>query len=832
MEVVDGKYGPVAAVCVESATDAFDLELVDDSKQVLAAQQIKTRQLSDTWPPSEIVAMLNAFGTSDCGSQTHFEIVLGGRLGPSGEALRDTLQKARTLDDPGAFATKASDKLTASAAAIAPRTRLIVDPTPTSMLLSSAKKHVVAHLGVPGFDAVNEADNIVQRLYMLITDRAGQPRPDDRLVHLDEIRATFHGAFVIAAGRWDIDTKASYVDAIVARPESQAVRTDLRPLRTPIEHAAGVEVSQVELSALFPRENPRISLVSGQSGSGKSTLTDSVRRHGAAATSTVVVVVDAQRFVPGRFWALISDAVAATLERPASMQLILGFLGDADSLLVLDSVSEIPEGSLTELAAEIRAVVSAQAHCQIALFGRDPAVLNSVVPAGVDRSAYHLVGVLPDGQRELVTRVLADAGSTNGEDRVFTVIQRIRYALGSASSVPYLLTMAAELVARGFDIKGRAQMYTIFTEEMARVTGVVNLQVSLLGLGIVFSELLGRGARQCDQFDWNVLLKAAAAQLGDSGIPTSAEQLRQVALRGGFVAYEDYNQTVRPAHDSLADFVSAMAMAKGIVSPPTRIASNDYLRLRFLAEISGVTDEIASLICRDLPLVVAEFAEHDRGTLSDKSPAIATEFCGALMPEVIDGDVGVKIATDSARSLATLGHSPAAYIPIAELVEASNGSGVREFRGGAFAAAERLWQSYLSSSLAATGYPSKIPDTAEKAAEALRVHDNETRAHVTRIANDLVRIDLRQSLIDSAMPEPATIKIRATMSQSSPYWPTVYLRSTSTSVELCEHFDDDIDEDLKVGWSSVDAIVSKTPLDTARGLIRNALNELANYPWL
>ncbi|NNH69113.1 hypothetical protein HLB23_04365 [Nocardia uniformis] len=828
LEAVDGQYGPVAAICVESETDAFDLELLDETKSLIAAQQIKTRQLSDSWGPAEIIAILNSFDTVHAAGDALFGITLGGRLGPRGEGLRDALERAHALSTTEPLLNVTGDKLTAAAATIAMRTRLIVDPTPTSALLNAARKQVIAHLGSPGFDAVSEADDIVHRLYMLVTERASQPRPEDRLVVLDDVRTAFHGAFVSTAGRWDISTKEAYFEAINGLPESRAVDVDLRRLRTPIEQAAGVEAAQVHLADLIDHRDHRLSLVSGQSGSGKSTLSDSMRRLGAAHSSTAVLLVDAQRYVPGRFWVLVSDAAAATLNRPSSIELARGFLADPDSILVLDSVSEIPESTRHELTAEIHHAVSSRPHCEIVLIGRDPAVLNSVVPVGVERSAYQLVGVPPDGQQKIVARVVADIDSSH---QAFGVIEKIRYALGSASAVPYLLEMAAQLVARGFDIKGRAQMYTVFAAEMARKTGVVNLQISLLGLGIVFSELLTRGLRQCDQFDWSILLNSAADRLRTSGIDISADELRRVAIRGGFVAYEDYDQIVRPAHDSLADFVSALALSKGVVDAPTSVDSNDYLRLRFLVEMAGIADEIAILVCRDLPLAVAEFAQFEYPNLTPDAPSIATNLCRILLPEHMTADAAVQMSSGSKRNLTTLGRAPSCYVSAPELAESSASSGLFEFRGGPLSAAERIWRAHLDSRLTATGYPAQIPTTAEKAAEAVREHTAETRRQLRLIVDATIRADLRTRVLELATPEPCLIKILMRRSDSEPYWPVIYLSSGATTVELCEDFPD-ADEQAKRGWGSVDSILRTTPADTARDLVRKALNDLADWRWL
>ena len=71
-----------------------------------------------------------------------------------------------------------------------------------------------------------------------------------------------------------------------------------------------------------------------------------------------------------------------------------------------------------------------------------------------------------DQRDDLVADVIGPLGATDVAT-IRSISAKAGYALKAAANVPYLLRMAAELIWRGFDIHGRAQMYTVFTQDIA-----------------------------------------------------------------------------------------------------------------------------------------------------------------------------------------------------------------------------------------------------------------------------------------------------------------------------------------------------------------------------
>jgi hypothetical protein len=85
--MLDGESPDVTSISVESKEDAFDLELRNASGSLIKSRQIKTRQLDRTWAPSDVYPLLRRWATLMRPPSATFELVLGGRVGPTGERL-------------------------------------------------------------------------------------------------------------------------------------------------------------------------------------------------------------------------------------------------------------------------------------------------------------------------------------------------------------------------------------------------------------------------------------------------------------------------------------------------------------------------------------------------------------------------------------------------------------------------------------------------------------------------------------------------------------------------------------------------------------------------
>jgi hypothetical protein len=829
--MLDEEHPDVTSIGVESKEDVFDLELRDASGSLIKSRQIKTRQLDRTWAPSDVYPLLRRWATLVRPPSATFELVLGGRVGPTGERLIDAVHAAGE-GNPSQLADIADSQLSASEIEAAARVRITVDPTPTNSLLTAGTQQALAFLADPrtGRDALDQADALMGRLYMLVTQRAGSRNEAERIVTRSEMMALFGLAEETLRGRWDPPAIADYINSVLSRTPQSTVEVDLRRQSTPIERATGrAEAQSVTLTELL--DNPTHTLLAGQSGSGKSTAADTLRRMSAAA-GRAAIIVNSEAYIPGRLTALVCNALSISTGHPVPLAVGRGVLNDESAIVIFDGTSEMAPGQRQPFVEELASRTGSRRSCRVMLIGRDVAILNSVLPHYVPRLAYILRGIRADKRDELVENVIRPLGATDVGD-VHRVSAQALHALKGAAYVPYLLRIAAELIWYGFDIKGRAQMYTVFTQEMAARRGLVDLQFCLLGLGIAFSRLLDDGHRQCDQFDWRQLLDEAAAVLHGFNISIDASIIESAALQGGFVAYEEYDQTVRPAHDSLADYFAALAHHKRIAELPASVTDNDSLRMRFLAELSGVEQPVGELVTQCIPLSCVEISQFDTADLSTRSPVEITQYLQNLLtgtahsPQVVQ----IGIAPDGkAFGFLNAGSDPT-IIPPDLIVETGLKHGMIEVVGGSLRVAVALWRSVLRDYLSTSGPGWQIPTSAEGAVDALRRHRDETAQAIERIISAGFPEACRHTLLSLATPEPIDFVIRPTMNPDEPRWPMLWRPSTHWQVTVGD-FDEWSSAGEHTGWGSVDSVVRNSPIHTAKKHVNDAVNEAVDLPWL
>ena len=99
LEAVGLLYDPGAiAIRVEGLDDIVDLEIFDAREEVLAAEQYKVRADAYTWGQEELLAVLRRWAALPAAPTAEFEFVTDGRLGPTGERVRDALARAANGD--------------------------------------------------------------------------------------------------------------------------------------------------------------------------------------------------------------------------------------------------------------------------------------------------------------------------------------------------------------------------------------------------------------------------------------------------------------------------------------------------------------------------------------------------------------------------------------------------------------------------------------------------------------------------------------------------------------------------------------------------------------
>lgn len=520
------------------------------------------------------------------------------------------------------------------------------------------------------------------------------------------------------------------------------------------------------------------------------------------------------------------------MNTPVSGSVGRAILGDVTATVILDGVAELPAPLRHELSDDLRVLIASGGGSKIILIGRDAAILNSVPPASSPRSAFVLRGIARPGREQLVRAVLSTLGETN-DRRVQEVAAQAEYALREAASIPYLLNMAAQLLGRGFPFNSRAQMYQIFIEEMARRAGVVDLQLSLISLGVAFAELLDMGQRQCEQFEWKQLLFRASETMAEAHISISPECIEYAAFRGGFVAAENYFQIIFPAHDSLADFFAALAHSKKISKLPADLTVNDTLRAIFLSEMSGVSSDLGNKIARNLPFVSISVAENDKDIHVEDGPSYALHLVNTFAPSHDIESICMWEGANQARYLVLNSGSESKWISADEGLERAASHRVLEFQGGPFSAAVAVWKMILKCALAHTDSGWAVPTTSDSAVKAMVRHTECTKDAVTELVISLIGERWQELVLGMATPAPLSIVVPPEPQVSTPYWPISYRKAETERHDVHIGRVEEWEEaGQRSGWGSIDSILRKSPRDTARDLVKAAINELVDIPWI
>jgi hypothetical protein len=828
--MLDGERPDIFAVQVESRHDLFDLELLDSNAKALAAVQIKSRQLDDVWTPSDIYPLLKKWSATVERPPGGLELLLGGRMGPAGAKLQGALRSA-AAGDLTDLRELAVDRLNLAEVESAAAVHVVVDPTPTASLITAGTQQAMSLLPDPrtGPDARAEADAILGSLNLLVQRRASLGDDSRRIVTRQEVADFFGLDGQGSAEIWESSLRSEYSGRVLGLGRPKTVAEDLRSQISPIQRAAGqTDAKKIELTDLLKRSEHI--LLSGQSGTGKSTAAARLR-YEACIAGELVVVANAEAFIPGRLAALVSNALTLVLDRPIGIAAGRAVLADPSVKIVFDGASEMTTDQRTPFAEELSARIHSPISCRVVLVGRDPAVLNSLLPREVPRSAFVLKGIQAEQREELVKQTLTSKGRP--ADDVRRIAAQAAHALKDAASVPYLLAMAAELISYGFDIKSRAQMYYGFIEQMAERQGLVRLQFCSLGLGIAFNELLNEGRRQCDQFTWAQLLAKASALLALHNVGIDAGEIESTARKGGFVSYENYDQTVRPVHDSVADYFSALALNAELATVPAEVTENDALRMRFLAELAGVSTSVAGLLTTGIPFASVEISQFDGSSLAADTPAQVMQLVGNVLGgsdlrpqsvqigETADGRVFVLRGVGDVSRL----------LDPADVAKSILKYGARETRPGPLRIAVTLWKQILEEQLELERISGRIPDSDAAAIAAVEDHNTRTHDAIEVLVARLFPQSCRSRVLQLALPEPLDIAIRPGRRADEPYWPMIWRSSGEWRIELVD-FDVWKAGGEHSGRGSVDSVVRKSPLDTAKESIVKAVNELVDSPWL
>ena len=823
----------LGAIRVEGVEDVMDIEVHALDGTVVLAKQVKVRGEGYSWGKKALLDVMRVWANLDIAAGTAFEFLTDGRLGPSGMEVSAALEAAADGSF-GQLAGLLNEAESSPICEILSRARVRQEATGVETVLLEAEREVRALL--PGArtraDLAEQASQAVDRLYRLLSVRAGEGDDDARIVTRAEIADVLGGlAHLSEPDRWPGTLRDTYQKATASQIEQSSVMPRLVSLQGDAE-AVGASGGTLALSEILASSGPVI--LAGGTGTGKTTAARLLRREAGSAGKTVVVG-HAETYVPGRLEALVADALSAIVGRELSAVTGRQVLNDPDVLLVIDGVSEVPVAVWMALRDELRAPVATLSGARVLVAGRDVAVLGSVLPTSVAPMRYQLAGLGSSQRRELVRRSIATHGDLAKVDdhAVHRLASQVERPLGDAAGNPMLFTMALELVGEGIAFTDRASMYQATLARLAERGGAAGIDVTAAALGIVFASLLDEGRRYANPYEWARLVAEAVGRLRTAHVTVDESTVLDAAQRSGLITPIGHTQTLAPIHDSFADFLAGAAHARRLAPLPEKLESYDEQRALFAAEAGGVTAELAELAARDLPFLTVGMADHDKRPLDDDGPNEVTALLGLLAP--VEESRAARLWRDGQRIVASLVDDVPAWVDPEEgrTLLRSYRTAVCGPGEGPLAVAVRLWRLILVDRLELP--PSMRPshvDSLEKACDALELHAAAEVVALTDLVGSIVPPGKDGVLTTAVGPFGLTaVVLPAREGPGGTYWPVTYRRTAEVRIQTGagERPESHLQHS---GSTSVDHLIRQTPAESASARVRAAINTMTTGRWL
>ncbi|MDR7172538.1 hypothetical protein J2W56_006303 [Nocardia kruczakiae] len=816
-------------VRVEATNDVVDIETHTVDGRLRSVEQFKRRGLLYTWGKGELVAELARW--SKLGSSyadTSYAFVTDGRLGPTGRGVLDAL-KAAHAGYPDKLAALAQTQGVALDFDVCRRATIVADTPGFDTLINSAGIRAAGLLpNVSGeVESEERSVGVVLEILRIVVGRSGKANPDARRIHRTEVIELLSDRHeYVPTATWSNELKRGFTTA-TQRSSQQGI--GLMCLADTPTGTSDLPDQTVPAQLIALADAGQVPLVHGPTGSGKSTAL-SRAQHAAAQDGRIVIVVDAENYVPNRLGSLIARGINAPEFAGAYSATGLEALKDPTVTVMIDGVSEIAREAREALTDELRKLLATDEHAGLVLAGRDGTVLRSVLHRHAPSTRVRVEPLNRQRRIELLSDITKYAASTRTVNELVAQVER---ALGGAADNPQLFVVGVTLLLRGQEFTNPAAMYQSYVRDTAERNGYPRVTLFEAGLGIAFASLARDGRRYCDSIEWSQELQRATTTLEEFGEDVTPRELRLFGFESGLIV-QSTADTVRALHDSFADYFAAVAYRRKLSTPPSTATSDDRARLEFYAELDGLSLDVANVAARDVPFMVPKLSLREKDTLDHTDWYAATRgFLDQLWP-ADQAPPHVAYWMSAGRLMVTAAGMVEGWLGECSINDVGTAGFMFHAERGPLSVAVRIWEQHLRTTLGnRRRNPAPVPTTDDETVTVLERYSVSLEQSVQELIEQAAptrhKIDLANTVgathIQFFLPES-----RHAESQRDRPLKFRYIEDP-TSPTVLRHGDAIADAEW-TGRGRVDSFIMTDARTTAGTFVIRAINDLAGMHWL
>lgn len=816
---------------VEATNDVIDAEVWSNANDLVEGLQYKRRNESDTWGQQELIDELVEWSSiARCHPTALYKFLTDGRLGPTGRKVRDALQQATNGNNEPISALLSEKAKSPYMLEAMRRASISSDPSGYQSLIERAE--VVAKgllLNVTSEAEAKERGRwVVLELLNLVTERSGLHDPDDRFIYREEViglLATPQDR--IPTTSWDADLRQLFHASVLSRVASDLLETSCEP--DPI--AASQSARSMESGLLEQWITPGATcLLGGPSGSGKSTMLHAMQRR-AAAEGRTVIVCSAESYIAGRLPALVAAGLNHHSFIGAHPAVGTAVLGDPSVVLAIDGLSEIPSDTRREFAKELKSFLGANPRADLVLSGRETTTLRTALQRGASVVDLVVRPLSESDQQALVKQFYKC-----GDDIASDLVREANYKLSGVVKNPLMLVLGVRAILLNQDAANPAEIFQAVVRSIADDNGYATSSVYEVALGLAYSQLLDQERRYCDTVAWGRILNEVARHLTEYGYDVSARDIREFGFETGLVRTAQLD-SVRPIHDSYADYFAAAAVHSSLAALPAALGVHDRARASYLAQLSGVEPRIADLLTRDLPLAAVAATLYEKRRPQEVWLEQTQRLVNHLLPESVRRPGIAHWADSSGRRIVTIDGLHEGWwdgsLPDGQAPTTGWTFPLTPGQGPLFVAVQ-VWRRHLDGMLTPpAALDTKVPRTLAESIALLTRHSAELHdcfAHLlgtmnlpateakalTEHAKNRLQFLLRDGDVDGDERE-RSVRFRET---------------EELHAESIVIVGNDEGEITWTGWGRVDSFVRTGPVESAMRAVRTIINQIVGRIWL